>query len=555
MRSLFSRAGVLSALLTAACSIQAFAQNQVTDNPSRPMPHLGPVITPTSDSVDRIRVNQLLGITSTDGYIFRSTSSLTGNAAGVTRSGFQILLPRVTSTMNSELPFGQNDGALWAGKGYNYRLLAGVVAAFGPVKIVAAPEFVSSSNYRMSLNPIDLRFARPIPGNRSQFSSPFNVVPYSIDFPYRMGDSAVNKFYPGQSSVTVGAGPMEIGASTENEWWGPAIRNPILFSDNAPGFPHAFVRTGRGLVSKIGVFEGRWIVGGLKESDYFDTDSSNDVRFLSSIGLSWKRSPTSNMTFGIARSVYGVSSGYGNAFSHVADFLKSTGHPDALPADDSTMTPGDDQIFEIFGRWVIPGYGLETYLEWARAELPSSLRDFLVQPNHTRGYTAGLQWIHPVGTTEANFRIQGELTNVEQSSSYRFRPIGSFYTSRAVIQGYTNEGQMLGAAVGPGSSGQFIAMDYLHPGFMLGANFSRNRVNNDAFFLRSNPHRCFHDVTVAPGLRGGLTTKYFNVRADWNKLTRLNAFFQRTRGCGTNETAIGDRDSQHFSVTLTTTGW
>jgi len=555
MRSLFRRAGVLAALLTVAFSIHASAQNALPGNVQKTLPLGGPVITPSSDSVDRIRINQLLGITSTDGYIFRSTSSLTGNPASSNKTGFQVLLPRVTTTMNSDLPFGQNDGAMWAGKGYNFRVLAGALATFGPVKIVAVPELVSSSNYRMSINPIDLRFARPIPSSRSQFSSPFNVVPYSIDFPYRMGDSAVHEIYPGQSSVTVGAGPMEIGASTENEWWGPAIKNPILLSDNAPGFPHAFLRTGRALVSPIGVFEGRWIVGGLHESDYFDTDSSNDVRFLSSIGLSWKPKPTSGMTFGIARSVYGPSTGYGNAFSHVFDFIKSTGHPNALPADDSTMTPGDDQIFELFGRWVIPGYGLETYLEWARAEMPSSLRDFLVQPNHTRGYTAGLQWVHPVSKTEANFRIQGELTNVEQSSSYRFRPIGSFYTSRAVIQGYTNEGQMLGAAVGPGSSGEFIAMDYMHPSFMIGANFARNRVNNDAFFLRSNPHRCFHDVTVSPGLRGGITTKYFNVRADWNKNKRLNAYFQRTRGCGTTVDAIGDRDSQYFSVTLTTIGW
>src|SRR4051812_26779547 len=131
MRSLFSRAGVLSATLTAAFSIQAFAQSPINGNTAKPMPFAGPVITPSSDSVDRIRINQLLGITSTDGFIFRSTSSLTGNPASSSKSGFQILLPRITSTMNSDLPFGQNDGALWAGKGYNWRLLAGAMATFG----------------------------------------------------------------------------------------------------------------------------------------------------------------------------------------------------------------------------------------------------------------------------------------------------------------------------------------------------------------------------------------------------------------------------------------
>jgi hypothetical protein len=555
MRSLLNRAGVFSALLSAACSVQAIAQVSIPGNAPKPLPLAGPVITASGDSAERIRDAQLAGTASTDGYLFRSTSSLTGSPASSRSNGFQILLPRITSTMNSDLPFGQNDGALWAGKGYNYRVLAGAMAKFGPLKLILVPEFVSESNYRMSINPIDLRFSRPIPSSRSQFSSPFNVVPYSIDWPYRMGDSSVAKLHPGQSSATLGLGPIEVGASTENEWWGPAARNPILLGDNAPGFPHAFLRTGRPLRSPIGVFEGRWIVGGLKESDYFDTDPDNNIRSLSSFGFSWKRSPTSNMTFGFARSVYAPSDGYGNAFSRAFDFLKSTGHPNALPAADSTMIPGPDQIIELFGRWVIPGYGLETYLEWARAELPRSFRDLLVEPNHTRGYTAGLQWLHAFTNPSHRVRVQTELTNVEQSSSYRFRPIGSFYSSRAVIQGYTNEGQMLGSASGPGSSTQWIGIDYMRPSFMAGANFGRTRVNNDAFFLRSNPHRCFHDVTLSPGLRGGFTTKYFNVRADWNKIKRLNAFFQRTRGCGTNETAIGDRDSQHFSLTFTTLGW
>jgi hypothetical protein len=308
-------------------------------------------------------------------------------------------------------------------------------------------------------------------------------------------------------------------------------------------------------VTPIGQIEGRLVVGGLHESDFFDTDSSNDVNSISSIGITWKKSARSNVTIGFARSVYAPASGYGNVASHAFDFLKSTGHPNALPVTDSTMTPGPDQIYSLFAQWIIPGYGLETYIDLGHTEFPKSLRAFLVQPNHTRGYTAGFLWAHPSGSSGAKVRINGELTNVEQSASYRFGPIGSFYTSRAVVQGYTNEGQMLGAGIGPGSSAEWLSVDYLRSGATVGVNFGRTRYNNDAFFLRSNPHRCFHDVAVYPGLRGGLRNRFFSVRADYSYVTRINAFWQRTRGCGTNESAIGDRNTHNLSVTLSTLGW
>jgi hypothetical protein len=147
------------------------------------------------------------------------------------------------------------------------------------------------------------------------------------------------------------------------------------------------------------------------------------------------------------------------------------------------------------------------------------------------------------------------MTNVEQSSTYRFGPIGSFYTSRAVVQGYTNEGQMLATGIGPGSSGEWVAADWFLGDVNFGAHFGRTRFNNDAFFLKTNPHRCFHDVTLYPGVEGGWTNRFFRISAEYSKLTRYNAFWQRVRGCGNDETAIGDRSSQHFSITLSTLAW
>lgn len=516
----------------------------------RPSPVAQAVITVSGDSLDRLRMAQLAGTAPLGGLMLRSTSSLMSG-----QRGFSVLLPEVTTVTNSELPHGQNDGALWAGKGYNVRALMGVAAAFGPVRLVLMPEFVSSSNYANTLDPTDLRFSRPLPSTRSPFSSPWNVVPYSIDLPYRFGDESIQKIHPGQSSITVSAGPIEVGAGTENEWWGPAQRNPLILSDNAAGFAHAFLRTGRPLATPVGLIEGRWIVGGLKESSWFNNDPDDNTRSLSAFALTWRQRPTSGLTLGIQRSVFAPVDGYGGAFGDAFRFLGGVGHPNALPATDSTITPGPDQLFSVYAHWVLPRYGLESYIEWGRADFPSSLNEMLTEPNHSRGYTTGLQWVGKRADSSPRVRLQAEFTNLEQSGTYRFRPNGSWYTSRAVVQGYTNQGQSLGAGIGPGSSGQWFAADYFNGGFQVGANFGRTRFNNDAFFLRSNPHRCFHDVTVYPGLRSGIATRFFRLRADYSKLKRYNAFWQRVRGCEDDATAIGDRSSHHFSITLSALGW
>lgn len=553
----FDRLRIVSSVALVCCSATVSLPAQgIPGSVSRPASAAQAVVTVSGDSVDRLRMAQLAGRAPLGGMLLRSTSSLLDTHRDAQPGpAFTILLPQITTVTNSELAFGQNDGALWAGKGYNVRTLGGFVGRFGPIQLVALPEFVYSTNYSTTIDPTDLRYARPLPPSRNQFSSPFNVVPYSIDLPYRFGDASIQKIYPGQSSLMASFGPLQAGAATENEWWGPALRNPLILSDNAAGFPHLFFRTGRPLVSPLGQFEARWIVGGLKESDFFNLDETDDVRSLSAFSLTWKTRPSSGVTLGLQRSVFAPVDGYGGVAGRAFDFLRGTGHPNALPITDSTFTPGPDQIVSFFAHWALPRYGLETYVEWGRADFPASLRDFLLAPNHSRGYTSGLQWVRSSESSPGLLRLQAEFTNTEQSSTYRFRPNGSFYTSRAVVQGYTNEGQMLGSGLGPGSSGQWFAVDYFRPAFQIGANFGRTRFNNDAFFLKSNPHRCFHDVTISPGLRGGFTTRFLRVRADYARITRYNTFWQRTRGCGADESAIGDRSSNHLTLTFSALGW
>ena len=520
------------------------------------------VITVSGDSVERLRMAQLEGRAAGGGLMLRSTSSLMDPArSGARRRGFTIVMPTVIFVNNSELPYGQNDGALWAGIGANARVLAGFALSVGPLRLVAIPELAYSANDSMSVDPNDLNFTPPphLRRVRSRFSSPWNQFPYSIDIPFRFGSTRYNRLYAGQSSLALSAGPVELGFGSENEWWGPALRNPIIMSDNAPGMAHGFLRTSRPLSTRLGMWEARWIVGVLQESNWWTKQvSGDDLRSLSSIAITWQRSPQSGLTLGFLRSVFSVASSYGEVAGNLFDFIRNTGHPNAHAVSDGTMEPGKDQLFSLFARWAIPTYGFESYIEWGRAEFPVNLRDFLDMPNHTRGYTAGLQWVRPVGV-DSHVRLQGEVTNVEQSSTWQFRPIGSFYTSRSVYQGYTNQGQLIGAGIGPGSSAQWIAADFYKGQWQFGSMLSRSRFNNDTYWLQTFSEQaqyvrnCAHDVSLYPTIRGGYSARNFRLNGEFSPGKRYNAFFHNKTSCF--DGAGSDRSNTNLSVTLTTLGW
>jgi hypothetical protein len=193
---------------------------------------------------------------------------------------------------------------------------------------------------------------------------------------------------------------------------------------------------------------------------------------------------------------------------------------------------------------------VELYGEWGRAESPLSVHDFLEQPNHSQGYTLGMQWLgSELARTHGRLRVQAEATYLEQSTTYRFRPIGSWYTSHAVAQGYTERGQSVGAAIGPGSSSQFLAADHIAAGWQLGAYLNRVRWLEDAETQR-NPSiygagYCSHDVAVLPGVRGRISTSAGIISADYSSGWRLNVFFDGPSNCGER-----GRGARNKSLTL-----
>lgn len=481
------------------------------------------LVTLGSTAEDRLRLMQVTGGAPSDGFLLRSASSLMPGLPrdSATAARWALVAPEVQTVWNSALPFSLNDGAMWAGRGANLQLSGGVYIGEGRAFLILAPHLTLSENrdFQIAENPLYYRY--------SPFASVLHITPESIDTPSRFGDERIVTFSLGQSTLGFELNPITVGISTENQWWGPGIRNAIVMSNNAPGIPHLFLRTTRPAHTPVGTVEARWMVGILTESGYFDLTAANDKRSLSAFAATLTPEWEPHLTLGVARAVYAPVGDGQDAFFNLFDVVTDVGRPSNRPASDTVQT-GPDEVFALFGRWIFPESGFEAYGEWARHERPASLRDFLISPNHTQGYTLGLQWARPIETNNV-LRFQAELTNLEQSTTFRQRRVASYYTSRVVPQGYTHRGQVIGASIGPGASSQWIAADYFMERRQLGSFAGRIRWENDAYY-RVYPfaNSAGHDVSLFGGLRVSHPLAGFTISAEYTLAKRYNYLFQNT---------------------------
>ena len=266
-------------LVATAQDTASFPLPVLPATPTNPSTRFARLIIVNGDSVDRWGDDQRRGLAPTTGYLLRSASSLT---PGLSVAGVRPLHGEVHTVYNSQIPFSMNEGGTWAGKGMSWLFTGGFDAQLGKVRLLFAPQLALSTN-RWWLIRDSTHFPPPqLPPERNGHGYMFAWygAPYSIDLPLRYGDDNLARLSFGQSSLSVDAKALTIGFSTENEWWGPGVRNAIVLSNNAPGFPHVFFRSARPLDTWLGLVEFRWLSGALYESKWFDLDSTNNVRSI-----------------------------------------------------------------------------------------------------------------------------------------------------------------------------------------------------------------------------------------------------------------------------------
>ncbi|MBI4544735.1 MAG: hypothetical protein HY703_06055 [Gemmatimonadetes bacterium] len=441
------------------------------------------------------------------------------HASGNAHRAVQIELLPLTwaNALNSAYPIAQNNGAVWTGRGVTSSIRGGAILRWWRVSATLAPVLAYQQNSAFRTLPV----AEP---GHSRFIYPWHAP--TIDWPQRFGEAGFWTVDAGQSTLRVDAFGAMLGLSNESLWWGPALRNPILLSNNAPGFPHFFAGTSRPLDVRVGHLQAEAFWGRLSESDYFDADAGNDQRLWAGFIADFQPRWLPGLFLSAAR-VYLRNvppQGFG-----LLDYLLEP-YRNLAPTD--TV---DTQMLAISARWVLPGSGFELYAEWVPGEFHWDGSDEGRETDRDPAYTLGFQKLASSGSRWV--RVYGELTNLQNSLSFRNgKPTATYYTHPSIRQGYTHRGQILGAAIGPGSESQILGADVLTGWGRLGLYGQRVGYDDDAYHETWAENYGFHghDVAVTFGVHQLFFLRQFDLGWETNLTRRRNRNFISLDGVNWN---------------------
>lgn len=387
--------------------------------------------------------------------------------------------PVFSNTYNTRLPIGENNGAAWYGKGLTTEFKSGFYATSEYATLTFRPHI----SYQQNLHFEVPRFVpRDTAGNVLYGA---DELGFGIDNPFRFGPDPFWTFNLGQSSFRLHYKNIEAGLSSEPLWWGPGIRYALMMSNNAPGLKHAFLGS-RAPISLpyIGNIEFRWIWGWPEDSEYFDRPGFNPQdRFMSGLNIVFSPSFIPNLHIGLTRVYHQNIPEEGlDLFDYVRLFEPFQKFK--INEREGTNQDSLNQLASIYFRWVFPRAGAEVYGEYFKEDHNYDLRDFLMEPGHDRAYTIGFQKIITSGWINF-FKINVEINSLVPNRLDQVRPQAYYYTHSIVRQGHTNGGQILGAALGPGSESQYLGVEGYFTTGKIGLFFQR-WVDNDLFHFEFN---------------------------------------------------------------------
>ncbi len=401
-----------------------------------------------------LRSKQLLGLyDSTVSFAVRSLITDPNARMNWKRPIMKILPVTLTQQFNSHHPYGWNDGAMISAKGYQSFISAGIYGSFGPLDIQLQPEYVFAANTNYE--------------NNTSYGS--------------KSTGSFSRLFAGQSAISLSAGAFSLGYTTQNIWWGPGVRSSLLMSNNAPGFGHFFFKTRKPLKTAIGSFEWQLIGGQLNSNNKLAYENqhlmpntlASKSRYLSGLVISYQPKWVPGLFLGFTRSVqtysaYNSSSNLG-AFERYIPVLALAVQKKNNLGDD---TLNRDQLASFFMRWVLPKAQIEFYVEYGFNDYGLNTRDYLLGPSHSAAHIAGIKKIMPL-PKKASLELGLEITQMSQSPDWIVRNSGNWYEHGQVVEGYTNQNQILGSGAGFGANVQSIKATLIKGETQLGLLIER----------------------------------------------------------------------------------
>ncbi|MFC1224258.1 capsule assembly Wzi family protein [Pedobacter sp. BG31] len=449
---------------------------------------------------DNLRRQQLLGNdTSKSSFLARPLNISSGNnflldaADGIYLDNFRkkilstpnnifalyVLPVTWQQQINTDHPYGWNDGSMVQARGYQTQVSAGFFAKLGPLSIQLKPEYVYAQNKAFT----ELYQA----DNGPDFLKKYAQMANWIDNPDRFGTGTYSKLTWGQSNVRLTFDPVSIGLSNENLWWGPGVRNSLLMSNTASGFKHLTLNTTRPVNTPIGSFETQIIAGRLESSKIIPNNplfvsKPDDWRYLSGMVFTYQPKWIPNLFLGFDRSFIVYRKDMGNSFGDYFPLFAPVEKVSVINGSNDEDNRKRDQYASFFARWVMPESHSEVYLQYGRNDHPYNLRDALQEPEHSRAYIAGFRKLIPLRKDDEFVQVGIELTQLEGARTGVGREQPTWYVHHQVKDGYTNMGQVLGAGIGPGSNLQSLDVSWVKGMKRIGLQIERLVNNNDLYY-------------------------------------------------------------------------
>ncbi len=318
-------------------------------------------------------------------------------------------------------------------KGYQTLFSAGIYASLGPLEVQLQPEAVFAANPVFEGNAL-----------------------YGIKTSH-----SYSKIFPGQSSIRLSAGPVSIGLSSENIWWGPGIRSSLLMSNNAPGFSHVFFQTRKPIRTGIGSFEWQLIGGWLLSDDSLAFENrhlrqapnlSSKTRYLNGLVISYQPKWVPGLFLGFTRAIQTYDKDpllpSVKLFERYLPVIALAVQKSDVRNEDSLRR---DQLASFFLRWVFPKANMEVYFEYGFNDYGVNFRDYAMSPTHSAAHIEGIRKTISQGKNKwVEFGV--ELTQMSQSPDWIVRNAGNWYEHSQIWEGYTNQNQILGSGAGFGAN-------------------------------------------------------------------------------------------------------
>ena len=386
---------------------------------------------------------------------------------------YKIYGPEWFNSYNTTAPYGQNDGALWQGKGYNTSFSTGFRLEGYGFEISFKPQFCFSQNLKFEIMP-------------SNYDSEFGYFwgyekNVGVDKPQRFGDKSFATFDWGNSEIRYTWKNFTIGFGTQSIWLGPAQINPILHSNNAATYPKIDIGLRKSEINipwcdlYLGDLEFRCWAGKLTESDYFDNDESNNNSILYGFSLFYSPSFIRNFTLGLNRVIL-----FNFNKQNLINFYRLFSLKKINISDKDS---GEDQKISIVLDWHFSTIGFEFYTEIGFDDFTS---DILSNPFHTAIYTIGIKQFIPTKFKNLDFLLSFEWNNFEMSQDFQMQwKYMGFYSHHLINKGYTNRGEIIGAGTGYFGNSQFINLQMYYPKGKTSLHYHRHSPNTNYIYNKT----------------------------------------------------------------------